>query len=59
MEQNKEKLLLEQVDILKGVIDVLQKEFASEGVEDEINFLSIVNGNLKKLAESFPSNCPK
>lgn len=51
MEKDKLQLLKEQVEILNGVIEVLQKDFATEGVEDEINFLSIVSGNLKELAE--------
>lgn len=52
MEEDKKRQLAEQVIILNGVIEVLQKDFAAEGVEDEINFLSIVSGNLKKLSES-------
>lgn len=51
MVEDKKKLLIEQISILNGVIDVLQKDFASDGVEDEINFLSIVKGNLKELSE--------
>lgn len=51
MEKNKQQKLIEQVNILRGVIEVLQKDFTSEGVEDEINFLSIVCGNLTDLAE--------
>lgn len=51
MGEDKKKLLTEQVNMLKSVVDVLQKDFASEGVEDEINFLSIVCGNLKELTE--------
>lgn len=51
MENNKKQLLQEQVKILEDVIKVLQKDFTSDGVEDDINFLSIVSGNLKELTK--------
>lgn len=50
MEKEKLQLLKEQVNILNGVIEVLQRDFTPEEVDDEINFLSIVSGNLKELA---------
>lgn len=52
MEKEKLQLLKEQVNILNSVIEVLQKDFTPDGVDDEINFLSIVSGNLKELAKS-------
>lgn len=51
MENNKKQLLQEQVKILEDVIKVLQKDFTSDGVEDDINFLSIVSCNLKELTK--------
>lgn len=51
MEQNNKLKLEEKINILNGVIAVLKKDFASEDVEDKINFLSIVSGNLMELSE--------
>jgi hypothetical protein len=44
-------LLIEQSEKLQEIIRVLQVEFASENLNEEINFLTIVNENLRKLAE--------
>lgn len=49
MGEDKKKLLQEQVNILNGVIEVLKRDFTPEEMDDEINFLSIVSGNLKEL----------
>lgn len=51
MEQNKKKLLMEQVDKINEVISTLSENFAQEDLVDEINFLSVVSGNLKDWAE--------
>lgn len=51
MEQNKKELLLEQVNKINEVILTLSKNFAQEDIADEINFLSVVSGNLKDWAE--------
>lgn len=50
MDTNKIQLLKEQIEKLNGVISVLQTSFPTVEVEDEINFLYIVRGNLKTLA---------
>lgn len=47
MEQNKKELLMEQVDKINEVISTLSENFAQEDIADEINFLSVVSGNLK------------
>lgn len=47
----KKSLLIEQSGKLQEIIRVLQVEFASENLNEEINFLTIVNENLRKLAE--------
>lgn len=52
MGNNKHQLLQKQVKILDNVIEVLQKNFTVEEIEDEINFLSIVSSNLKGLANN-------
>lgn len=51
MEQNKNDLLLEQIDKISEVISTLSKNFSQEDVADEINFLSVVRDNLKSWAE--------
>lgn len=51
MEQNKKKLLMEQVDKINEVISTLSENFVQEDIADEINFLSVVSGNLKDWAE--------
>lgn len=51
MVQNKKELLIEQVDKINEVISTLSENFAQEDVADEMNFLSVVSGNLKDLAE--------
>lgn len=51
MEQNKKELLMEQVDKINEVISTLSENFVQEDIADEINFLSVVSGNLKDLAE--------
>lgn len=51
MEQNKKKLLFEQVNKINEVISTLSKNFLQEDVADEINFLSVVKDNLKDWAE--------
>ena len=51
MEQNKKELLMEQVDKIDEVISTLSENFAQEDIADEINFLSVVTGNLKNWAE--------
>ena len=51
MEQNKKKLLMEQVDKINEVISTLSENFAQEDIADEINFLSVVSNNLKDWAE--------
>lgn len=48
MEQN---MLMEQVDKIDEVISTLSENFAQEDITDEINFLSVVTGNLKNWAE--------
>lgn len=52
MGNNKQQLLQKQVKILDNVIEVLQKNFIVEEIEDEINFLSIVSSNLKGLVNN-------
>lgn len=42
---------MEQVDKINEVISTLSENFAQEDVADEMNFLSVVSGNLKDLAE--------
>lgn len=42
---------MEQVDKINGVISTLSENFAQEDIADEINFLSVVSGNLKDWAE--------
>lgn len=51
MEQNKKELLMVQVDKIDKVISTLSEKFAQEDIADEINFLSVVIGNLKDWAE--------
>ena len=51
MEQNKKELLMEQVDKINEVISTLSENFVQEDIADEINFLSVVSGNLKDRAE--------
>ena len=51
MEQNKKVLLMEQVVKINEVISTLSENFAQEDIADEINFLSVVSGNLKDWAE--------
>ena len=51
MEQNKKELLMEQVDNINEVISTLSENFVQEDIADEINFLSVVSGNLKDWAE--------
>ena len=51
MEQNKKVLLMEQIDKINEVISTLSENFAQEDIADEINFLSVVSGNLKDWAE--------
>lgn len=51
MEQNKKELLIEQVDKINEVISTLSENFVQEDIADEINFLSVVSGNLKDWAE--------
>lgn len=46
----KKELLLKQVEIIEGVLDILKKKFANDGLEDEINFLTIAKENLKAKA---------
>ena len=40
-----------QVDKIDKVISTLSENFAQEDIADEINFLSVVIGNLKDWAE--------
>ena len=42
---------MEQVDKINEVISTLSENFAQEDITDEINFLSVVSGNLKDWAE--------
>lgn len=51
MEQNKKKLLLEQINKINEVISTLSENFSQEDVADEINNLSAVRDNLKDWAE--------
>ena len=51
MEQNKKELLMEQVDKINEIISTLSENFVQEDIADEINFLSVVSGNLKDWAE--------
>ena len=51
MDQNKKQLLMEQVDKINEVISTLSENFVQEDIADEINFLSVVSGNLKDWAE--------
>lgn len=51
MEQNKKELLMKQVDKINEVISTLSENFVQEDIADEINFLSVVSGNLKDWAE--------
>ena len=48
MDQN---MLMEQVDKIDEVISTVSENFAEEDITDEINFLSVVTGNLKNWAE--------
>lgn len=52
MEQNKKQLLLEQANKINEVISTLTANFNEEDVADEVNFLSIVKGNLETLANN-------
>ena len=51
MEQNKKELLFEQINKISEVISTLSENFVQEDIADEINFLSVVSGNLKDWAE--------
>lgn len=51
MEQNKKELLMEQVNKINEVISTLSENFAQEDIADEINFLSVINGNLKDFVK--------
>lgn len=51
MEQNKKELLFEQINKINEVISTLSENFVQEDIADEINFLSVVSGNLKDWAE--------
>lgn len=51
MEQNKNELLLGQIDKINVVISTLSENFSQEEVADKINFLSVVRDNLKDWAE--------
>lgn len=51
MENNKIQLLQNQTIKLDNVIGVLQKNFTLDEVEDDINILSVISGNLKELAK--------
>ena len=42
---------MEQVVKINEVISTLSENFAQEDIADEINFLSVVSGNLKDWAE--------
>lgn len=52
MEQNKKQLLIEQANKINEVISTLTANFDEEVVVDEVNFLSIVKGNLETLANN-------
>lgn len=47
MEQNKNELLLGQIDKINVVISTLSENFSQEEVADKINFLSVVRDNLR------------
>lgn len=51
MEQNKNDLLLRQIDKINEVISTLSENFSQRDIADEINFLSVVRDNLKDWAE--------
>ena len=51
MEQNKNDLLLRQIDKINEVISTLSENFSQRDIADEINFLSMVRDNLKDWAE--------
>ena len=51
MEQNKNELLLGQIDKINVVISTLSENFSQEEVADKINFLSVGRDNLKDWAE--------
>jgi len=51
MEQNKNDLLLRQIDKINEVISTLSENFSQRDIADEINFLSVVRDNLKEWAE--------
>lgn len=48
MEKNKQDLLQEQANKIDEVIKVLIEQFGDD-FEDEVNYLEIVNGNIKSL----------
>ena len=50
MDQNKKKILMEQVAKLDEVLQTLEANFDCENeIPDEYSFLSIVKGNLQDL----------
>ena len=51
MEQNKNDLILRQIDKINEVISTLSENFSQRDIADEINFLSVVRDNLKDWAE--------
>lgn len=50
MEKNKQDLLQEQANKIDEVIKVLTEQFGGD-FEDEVNYLEIVKGNIKSVAE--------
>ncbi len=52
MEQNKNELLLGQIDKINVVISTLSENFSQEEVADKINFLSVVRDAFKDWAEN-------
>ena len=53
MDQNKKKILMEQVAKLDEVLQTLEANFDCENeIPDEYSFLSIVKGNLADWANS-------
>ena len=51
METNKKKILIEQCQKIQEVIETLTSNFNEEDLEDDLNFLTIVNANLRNWAE--------
>ena len=48
MEKNNKELLLQQANKIDEVLSVLRTQFGGE-FDDEVNYLEIVKGNLKRI----------